>query len=569
MPTATALPTATPTPTATPSPTPSPTPSLLGGGGLIVYSARVGGNWDLYALPVGREGEPRAAPLRLTSDPAEDRSPAISPDGRRLAFSSRRDGVWNLYALDPDGTVSQLTGDPAYDGAPAWSPDGRRLAFDSMRSGNLDVWLLDLESGERTNLTGESESGECDPVWSPDGTQIAFTSWRYGDKDVFSLNLESGEVRQLTSDTGEEQLYGWGADGDLLYVAGTGEAQDAYARAVDLAADRPGRRLTRWQVIDAPVRSPDGTALAFLRRARYGARLMVERPEDADDLPRWLTDEIDVAGPLVWTGTLAGWREAQGEPEALYEERTTPGEDARFALKDLEGVTAPNARLSDRVDDSFVAMRARVLAESGHDFLSELSDVWRAMSADSAGSSYTSWHKAGRAFDILLDYYSPDRRQRWLEVVLEPGGGEVCWRLYLRAARQDGSQGMPLKVRPWDLTADARSNGRGGRYRPMPDGYYIDLTDRMAQYGWLRISSHDHPGFHWYDSLMAVEYWHVQKTDGLPWYAAMLELYTEERVAQYHRWEVQREKGMPAWLAQAKGVPLPLKEVRLLERLAP
>jgi TolB protein len=156
-----------------------------------------------------------------------------------------------------------------------------------------------------------------------------------------------------------------------------------------------------------------------------------------------------------------------------------------------------------------------------------------------------------------------------LEVVLEPGGGEVLWRLYLRAVEQDGSQGAPLTVRPWDLTADARSNGTGGRFKRMPEGYYVDLTDLMAQYGWLRISSHDHPGFHWYDSLMAVEYWHFQKNEGLLWYEAMSELYPEALMYAHHRWEVQREKGMQAWMARAKGVPLPPKELRLLERLQP
>ena len=38
---------------------------------------------------------------------------------------------------------------------------------------------------------------------------------------------------------------------------------------------------------------------------------------------------------------------------------------------------------------------------------------------------------------------------------------------------------------------------------------------------------------------------------------------------EYHGWAVQREKGMAAWLAHAKGVPLPLEELRLLDRLGP
>jgi hypothetical protein len=68
---------------------------------------------------------------------------------------------------------------------------------------------------------------------------------------------------------------------------------------------------------------------------------------------------------------------------------------------------------------------------------------------------------------------------------------------------------------------------------------------------------------------MAVEYWHFQKTEGLLWYDAMLELYPAELLSQHHRWEVQREKGMPAWMARAKGIPLPPEELRLLDRLAP
>jgi TolB protein len=221
------------------------------------------------------------------------------------------------------------------------------------------------------------------------------------------------------------------------------------------------------------------------------------------------------------------------------------------------------------VDDSFTALRARVLAESGHDFLSELSDAWRRMDYYSPGSSYTSWHKAGRAVDTLVDYLSPNRQERWLEVALEPGGGEVLWRLYLRCVEQDGSQGAPLTVRPWDLTADARSNGRGGRFKRMPNGYYVDLTDLMAQYGWLRISSWDHPEFHWYDSFIGLEYWHFQKRDRLLWYDAMLELYSAERMFEFHRWEAQQEKGTPAWKAHVKGVPLLPPELRLLERLEP
>ena len=61
----------------------------------------------------------------------------------------------------------------------------------------------------------------------------------------------------------------------------------------------------------------------------------------------------------------------------------------------------------------------------------------------------------------------------------------------------------------------------------------------------------------------------AEKADGLRWYDAMLELYPKDLMHEHHRWDVQQEKGMPPWMAWAKGVPLPSSEQRLLERLAP
>jgi hypothetical protein len=49
----------------------------------------------------------------------------------------------------------------------------------------------------------------------------------------------------------------------------------------------------------------------------------------------------------------------------------------------------------------------------------------------------------------------------------------------------------------------------------------------------------------------------------------MAELYPLDLLNELHRWEVQQEKGMPSWLARAKGIPLPWKERRLLARIEP
>ena len=83
-----------------------------------------------------------------------------------------------------------------------------------------------------------------------------------------------------------------------------------------------------------------------------------------------------------------------------------------------------------------------------------------------------------------------------------------------------------------------------------------------------RIAAHDHPDFHWHTNFVASEYWHFQKTEGLLWYDALLEIYAPDDVYTHHNWLVQKEKGMPPWLARAKGIPIPWKEQRLLDMLA-
>ncbi len=566
--TSTPIPTATATATSAPPPTPTatipPTPTAHPlSHSLIAFSARIGNNWDIYAVDPAT-----GMRIRLTADPAEDRFPAFSPDGTQLAFASNRNGFWNLYVLTAQGVVAQMTADNAYDGAPSWSPDGSQIAFESMRAGNLDVWLLDVLTGEPTNLTADSPRADGMPVWSPDGTQIAFTSWRNGDADLFVLSLETGQTRQVTSMPSDEELLGWRSDGILLYSLISGEKQDVYARPVDADLESPGARLTRWNVAGAAAASPDGDYLAYLLRYAQDARLLVQKTAGEWELPRYLSENLIVEGPLSWTSTPVEWIQAHGDAVVLYVEKTSPGHGSPYDLVRIEGIDVGNPWLSDRVNDSFIALRQRTIDECGRDFFAQLSDAWRDIGYDSGHSSYTSWHKTGRAIDTLMDYLSPDRRQRWLEVVLEPGGGEVYWRLYLRCEKQDGSQGQPLRTRPWDLTADARQALTGGRRKALPTGYYIDLTDLMAQYGWLRIAAHDSPDFHWHNNFYAVEHWHFQKTDGLAWYDAMLEVFEPAQIEHYHNWQVQQRKGTPAWLVAAKGIPLPWHERKWLERIA-
>lgn len=545
-------------------------PSLAPSDGRIAFSACRGGNWDIYSVDVASGGW-----QRLTSDPAEDRDPAWSPDGTKLAFASRRDGNWDIYVLDAHGDLTRLTDDPAYDGAPAWSPDGRRIAFESSRAGDLDIFVMDADGSDQVNLTPKESAGDYGPAWSPDGRYIAFTSWRYGDKDIFIADVESGEIVQLTNSKDIEENPTWSPDGKkLAFVIERNGLREIHVMEVEFPPAEGGqaKRVTWLTSDDSPTWSPDGERLAFVSRRPSGEVILVMDPDVLGELPLALTDPTSLDGPLSWSEVagVGGEVVSEGDEAIVIDEGTSTrpeGHDHPYAFARLPGVETDIAKLNDRVDDSFNALRARVVEETGYDFLSALSEALRPFDFYNDTSEYASWHKAGRAVDLLFDFYDQDG-QPCLEVVREDIGGETYWRLFLRCVRQDGSQGRPLKVNPWDLSREARTliaPEEGGTYKPIPRGYYVDFTALAQEYGWWRISAHDAEDFSWTWHFKALEYWHYQKRDGLEWYQTMLQVYSQEEMDRYFTWKKMVEAGEDEYLIFAKGIPLPPSERRWLK----
>jgi len=569
-------------------PTPTPTVTPSGGGGWIALAAKrddgTEGDWDLYAVPAGG-GEP----IQLTRHPAPDMAPAWSPDGRRLAFQSRRGGGWDIFWLDvTDGTVHQVTDDLPYDGRPAWSPDGRRIAFDSYRAGDLDIFVVDVESGEVVNLTADSPAADYAPAWSPDGRCIAYTSTvdpasaadAGTNKEIFAVATEPGETClgsatgaiNLTQHPAQDEDPAWSPDGRRLAFTSD---RDGRRRVYVMDLNAPGppeAPLAGVTALDhhrTPTWSPDGRLVAL---ANWGGWQSTESQTLAvlDVDQGWMRQILD-RGWLIrdpaWGQPPSVPHPAEGEPESgrLYVEDVSPGEPGQspsVRLVRLEDVEAPIRRLSDRVDDSFLALRQRILAETGHDYLGQLSEALRPVDFHSEDSEYLSWHKAGRAIDLLWDLRD-DRGQPLVEVAQERVGGETFWRLYVRCARQDGSQGEPLTDVVWDTSYEARwgdQPSNGGRPKGVLYGYYADFTDLAWSYGWRRISSHELPNFNWKTNFLALEYWHFQKTEGLVWYQAMREVLDQEELERYFSWEALEELGEDPWLAVAKGIRPPAGE---------
>jgi TolB protein len=566
--------TASPSPTTTTAPTatpPPPTPTPWGGAGAVLYQTDRDGNWEIYLLDLGSWLE-----YNLTQHPAEDRNPALSPDGKRVAFESHRDGNWEIYVLDLDtDDVTRLTDELAFDGAPAWSPDGSSIAFESYRDGNWEVYALALDTLQPTRLT-DDPAGDYAPAWSPDGEQIAFTSWRDGDKEIYVTAVDGSQQRNLTNSPGEDEYPAWSPTGDRLAFV---SSRDGYATEIYVmeANGEQQTRLTNNDVNDwSPAWSPDGHEVICAsynkgeffevyheyRSGHYDLNTVNVQDGEATGLD--LSDAHE-SNPVMSSQPVAlGGRQPAPEPVLPTPVLVSNPEENEglYELVLLPGVTGGNARLNDRVDDSYNALRADVHERTGFDYLALLSDATRRLDYQRSLYSVFSWHKTGRAFDLRFELLDENGGQR-LEWLREDIGEELYWRLLIKCAAQDGTQGEPLKTHPWEYwwhivrESDPESYAQGGRFLPVPDGYYEDFTALAERHGWQRIASYDEEDYNWRRDSNGVEYWHYQRMDGLTWYEAMQEVHPQEVLDQYFTWEIGKELGFTDELLDRKGIPRP------------
>jgi hypothetical protein len=173
---------------------------------------------------------------------------------------------------------------------------------------------------------------------------------------------------------------------------------------------------------------------------------------------------------------------------------------------------------------------------------------------------YLSWHKAGRALDLPLEFKVDGVDQ--MLVSREDLGENVYWRMYLRAAAQDGTQGEPLKENPWQYwwhivpDDDPGAYDAGGRRLPVPPGYYVDITSIAKRHGWNRIACYAiEDDYHWLTDSNGTEYWHYERTDGLIWWEAMLQLYSPEMLHEHVGWEPGLRHAQSGPMMRSKGVP--------------
>ncbi|HET89878.1 MAG TPA: hypothetical protein ENN99_03935 [Chloroflexi bacterium] len=575
---------ATTSPHHSPIPTPGPTPTPFGSGGAIAFTLRRNGNADVYAL-----NQTDRQLVRLTKDGAEDRDPAWSPDGNYIAFASNRANNWDIYLLDLlSGALIRLTHDPAFDANPTWSPDGQWIAFESYREGNLDIFVMSTTGQQLRRITSDP-APNYEPAWSPDSRAIAYTTFSEGNKDIYVQMIDQVEtvINVTQSPDLDEYEPAWSPDGSqLAYVSGPRSNPSIQVTAFDwdtMVADQAQTEVFGAGL--APAWAPDGQSFIYAYRRGEQSHIV------AASIAGWALfhDVYSIDGfidDLAWTSASLSPRtiaRAQADVPAhdppFYVELVQPtprsgppydlvllqgvevvsvggGQDVLVATMDVttsattsvtSGVTVSvpatatpvqaevgeedsRAYLSDRVNESFNALRRRVVQEAGWDYLARLSVAQLPMNyTPYAGQSRMTWYVCGRAFGLDRAPYEEENPPR-VELVREEIGTVTYWRVFVRAAQQDGSMGEPLREGVWDMQArrrDAAAMVEGGKLKEsIPSGYYVDFTTLAGDYGWERVPSLWRWRYFWPDVL----WWRFQKTTGLSWWDCMLEVFEPDEI---------------------------------------
>jgi TolB protein len=524
--------TETPAPTFTPQPILPTVPVSGDAQDVVVLSIEENGFAHLFLTIPGE------LPLtRLTAGPQNDITPALSPDGSRLAFASDRDGFWDIYLLDlQTGGTQRLTDTPQYDSSPSWSPDLAWIAYETYEGGNLEIAIYSLADPNQAPIVlTDHPAADTAPAWGPNGRQIAFVSSRSGENDIWLADLDRTDASRFidlsNTPRAAEAHPVWRPDGSQ--IAWSSEAQDYGLSGIYVWNALEPERAARWIGDgDWPAWSARGEELAavvngpnqqYLTSYDLNGRLLLP-PLALPGYARGLIwPDIRLPDPLP-----DAYRQAAAlTPQADWAPVVTPVADVpnkRWYVVPLSNVQAPYPQLHDLVDESFVALRERVVKEAGWDALAGLENAFVPITSSLDPGYGEDWLYTGRAFRINSLMVNAG----WMVAVREQVGAETFWRLYLRAQQQDGSQGEPLHSPPWDLSArfdlEPRSYEAGGKYLPVPPGYWVDLTALAESYGWERLPALPN----WRTYYAGTRFTEFALTSGLDWYSAMLELYPAE-----------------------------------------
>lgn len=481
----------------------------------------------------------------------DDADPAVSPDGTLLAFASNRNGNWDLYAMQlADGSLQQLTQTSAAEANPTWDPASRRLAYEVWQMGAADLWLLNLSATPAAVALTSTPLLETDPDWDPTGERLAFVRSDGVSSEIVIADLQRNppdlfSLSELGQHTASQPDFH--PDGGMLVYAAR---QDGISMLTLVEVQQGGVVRRQLGLGSAPAWLADGSAISAVLDSPTDSYVVLYPASglltSGVMIPPGLQirslDWIEQPDFLRSAGFASFWKPLEFALEVLRSStETIPG---RTELFELEGIRPPGLLLSGASIANFQALRAELVERLGWDLLGELEYAFVGLNDPlPPGFEGQNWLYTGRAFA-----FSPAGLQAGqIELVREDLAAVTYWRVFLRAARQDGSVGKPLRSLPWDLEArlaadPLRFNQGGALKNVIPSGYYVDLTELAAAYGFSRVPALSN----WRTFYPGARWNHLVFTDELTWEAAMLQLYPPGALASPTAYQTPTPTATPA-----------------------
>ena len=253
-------------------------PVFSGDGKRLFYLSNHDGPRDVYMVSLSSSGQPRGAPVRLTTG-LNAKTISLSSDEKRLAYTvyTARANIWSvpIPANPPPGgmTVTPATAEAMT----RWSqviqgirlsPDKRWLVYDSDLRGHSDLYRIPVDGGAPETLVADSVD-KFAPDLSPDGTTIVFHSFRSGTRDIETKTLNGGPIQQVTHTPAQESYAKWSPDGQSILFSDQSGARNALL--VRRGADG---KWSAPEVLAAgayrPQWSPDGKTISYVAAPHDG-----------------------------------------------------------------------------------------------------------------------------------------------------------------------------------------------------------------------------------------------------------------------------------------------------------
>jgi hypothetical protein len=272
--------------------------------GQLAFSARDGGQWDLYLHDFGSGGN-----VQLTSQPSDEWAPAFSHDGTRLAYLSDQSGSNQVWTMNPDGSNPMQVS--SWDGHDQityvdWSGNNETLYITMQADTVKYVMQMPASGGELTPFITFSSAR---PQVLPDGTCYFITDNETRPRIVMAHESDPTSTVSV-------------ADGDALQFDPSG-TYGVYQAGDPNATD--GRHL---EVLGVGVVRP--------RSGYDDSNPVITGPTDADHI-LWVVD--DGTGTSIWSANLT-----QDGTELLMATVDTGNHESIWYLAWRPGVTPAPGR---------------------------------------------------------------------------------------------------------------------------------------------------------------------------------------------------------------------------------